>query len=161
MLSPRQETAGQNGRGINGYAALDFTLGRSVAFKACYNYVWRCLTSRIIITGCQPPLINPCIRFSRTRLSDVLHRKMGSSLDFCLPGCRSMKWTLLETAIRSADLRGSNGQMVDRMIKAKWLDRRGGKRKSFTWAVFSRVLQKLGIAKPRIIEKPHALRVFA
>ena len=72
-----------------------------------------------------------------------------------------MKWTLLKTAIRSADLRWSNGQMVDRMIKAKWLDRRGGKRKSFTWAVFSRVLQKLGIAKPRIIEKPHALRVFA
>jgi group II intron reverse transcriptase/maturase len=43
----------------------------------------------------------------------------------------------------------------------KWLNRRGGKRKSFTWTVFNRALQKLGIAKPRITEKPFAPRVFA
>jgi group II intron reverse transcriptase/maturase len=34
----------------------------------------------------------------------------------------------------------------------KWLNRRGGKRKSFTWATFGRAIDKLGIAKPRITE---------
>ena len=34
----------------------------------------------------------------------------------------------------------------------KWLNRRGGKRKSFTWAIFGRAIEKLGIAKPRITE---------
>ena len=43
----------------------------------------------------------------------------------------------------------------------KWLNRRGGKRKSFTWPVFNRALQKLGIARPRITEKPAAQPVFA
>ena len=43
----------------------------------------------------------------------------------------------------------------------KWLNRRGGKRKSFTWPVFDRALQKLGIARPRITEKPAARPVFA
>jgi group II intron reverse transcriptase/maturase len=35
----------------------------------------------------------------------------------------------------------------------KWLNRRGGKRKSFTWAAFARAIEKLGIAKPRITEQ--------
>jgi group II intron reverse transcriptase/maturase len=43
----------------------------------------------------------------------------------------------------------------------KWLNRRGGKRKSFTWHSFNRALEKLNIAKPRITERPVALRVFA
>ena len=43
----------------------------------------------------------------------------------------------------------------------KWLNRRGGKRRSFTWGAFSRALHRLGIAKPRITEQPHAPRVFA
>ena len=43
----------------------------------------------------------------------------------------------------------------------KWLNRRGGKRKSFTWPVFNRALRKLGVAKPRITEKSHPHRVFA
>jgi RNA-directed DNA polymerase len=43
----------------------------------------------------------------------------------------------------------------------KWLNRRGGKRKSFTWQVFNRALQKLGIAKPRITERSLPHRVFA
>ena len=34
----------------------------------------------------------------------------------------------------------------------KWLNRRGGRRKSFTWAPFGRIIGKLGIAKPRITE---------
>ncbi len=32
----------------------------------------------------------------------------------------------------------------------KWLNRRGGKRKNFTWQVFNRAMARLGIAKPRI-----------
>jgi RNA-directed DNA polymerase len=43
----------------------------------------------------------------------------------------------------------------------KWLNRRGGKRKSFSWPAFNRALQKLGVAKPRITEKSHPHRVFA
>jgi RNA-directed DNA polymerase len=43
----------------------------------------------------------------------------------------------------------------------KWLNRRGGKRKSFTWKVFNRAIELLGIAKPkmRIVNRQH--RVFA
>jgi len=43
----------------------------------------------------------------------------------------------------------------------KWLNRRGGKRKSFTWEAFSRAIDRLGIAKPRmvVVNRPH--RVFA
>jgi group II intron reverse transcriptase/maturase len=43
----------------------------------------------------------------------------------------------------------------------KWLNRRGGKRKSFTWKAFNRALARLNIAKPRITERPTARRVFA
>ena len=43
----------------------------------------------------------------------------------------------------------------------KWLNRRGGKRQSFTWHSFNRALKKLNIAKPRITERPVALPVFA
>jgi len=43
----------------------------------------------------------------------------------------------------------------------KWLNRRGGKRKSFTWKAFSRALQLLGIAKPRITEQKRQHVAFA
>jgi hypothetical protein len=43
----------------------------------------------------------------------------------------------------------------------KWLNRRGGKRKSFTWPVFNPALGKLGLARPRITEKPYVRPVFA
>jgi len=43
----------------------------------------------------------------------------------------------------------------------KWLNRRGGKRRSFTWVDFTRAVRKLGIAKPRITERPLPRRVFA
>ena len=42
----------------------------------------------------------------------------------------------------------------------KWLNRRGGKRKSFTWPLFTRALERLDIAKPRITEQSYARRVF-
>ena len=35
----------------------------------------------------------------------------------------------------------------------KWLNRRGGKRRSFNWSEFKVVLKKLGVALPRIVEK--------
>lgn len=35
----------------------------------------------------------------------------------------------------------------------KWLNRRGGKRCSFTWITFTKALTRLGVAKPRIREQ--------
>lgn len=43
----------------------------------------------------------------------------------------------------------------------KWLNRRGGKRKSFTWAAFNRALKRVGVATPRITEQQRQHRVFA
>ena len=42
----------------------------------------------------------------------------------------------------------------------KWLNRRGGKRTSFTWEKFLLLLQQHRVARPRITEKKHR-RVFA
>jgi RNA-directed DNA polymerase len=42
----------------------------------------------------------------------------------------------------------------------KWLNRRGGKRRSFTWALFNEVLERVSIARPRITEVARR-RVFA
>ena len=43
----------------------------------------------------------------------------------------------------------------------KWLNRRGGKRKSFTWSVFIRAIERLGLVKPKmmIVNKRH--RIFS
>ena len=43
----------------------------------------------------------------------------------------------------------------------KWLNRRGGKRKSFTWQVFNKAIDRLGIARPKmqVVKRQH--RVFA
>ncbi len=35
----------------------------------------------------------------------------------------------------------------------KWLNRRGGKRRSFTWGQFTVALRKLGVALPRVTER--------
>ena len=43
----------------------------------------------------------------------------------------------------------------------KWLNRRGGKRRSFTWKVFSQALRRLGVERPRITEQGHRHAVFA
>lgn len=42
----------------------------------------------------------------------------------------------------------------------KWLNRRGGKRKSFTWDAFKRALKRLGVARPRIITPRSAQRAM-
>jgi hypothetical protein len=43
----------------------------------------------------------------------------------------------------------------------KWLNRRGGKRKSFTWRVFTKAIDRLGIAKPKMVTVNRKHRVFA
>jgi len=51
-----------------------------------------------------------------------------------------------------------------RWVKAcafKWLNRRGGKKSSFTWEAFTKALERLGIARPTITEPKRQHRVFA
>ena len=43
----------------------------------------------------------------------------------------------------------------------KWLNRRGGKRRSFNWAMFKAALKWLGVAMPRIVERRRQHAVFA
>ena len=43
----------------------------------------------------------------------------------------------------------------------KWLNRRGGKRKSFTWEAFERALDRLGIALPKITQVKRQHGVYA
>jgi group II intron reverse transcriptase/maturase len=43
----------------------------------------------------------------------------------------------------------------------KWLNRRGGKRKSFTWKVFTRAIERLGIAKPKLPQATKRHLVFS
>jgi retron-type reverse transcriptase len=43
----------------------------------------------------------------------------------------------------------------------KWLNRRGGKRKSFSWSVFARAIDRLGIARPKMVKVNRKHRVFA
>jgi len=43
----------------------------------------------------------------------------------------------------------------------KWLNRRGGKRKSFPWKVFVQAIERLEIAKPKLPLPPKRHRVFA
>jgi group II intron reverse transcriptase/maturase len=43
----------------------------------------------------------------------------------------------------------------------KWLNRRGGKRKSFTRRVFTKAIDRLGIAKPKMVTVNRKHRVFA
>lgn len=43
----------------------------------------------------------------------------------------------------------------------KWLNRRGGKRKSFTWKVFTRAIERLGIAKPKLPKATKRHLVFS
>lgn len=42
----------------------------------------------------------------------------------------------------------------------KWLNRRGGKKSSFTWAKFKVALKRLGVALPRVVERKRRHAVF-
>jgi len=50
---------------------------------------------------------------------------------------------------------GSLGSFFSFTVKCafKWLNRRGGKRRSFNWGQFKVALEKVGIARPRVVEK--------
>ena len=43
----------------------------------------------------------------------------------------------------------------------KWLNRRGGKKRSFTWKAFKRALERVNVAVPMVTEKQRLHRVFA
>ena len=43
----------------------------------------------------------------------------------------------------------------------KWLNRRGGKRRSFTWEAFNQALKRVGVARPRIMVQQNQHKVFA
>ena len=43
----------------------------------------------------------------------------------------------------------------------KWLNRRGGKRRSFSWAVFGKAIERLGILKPALPVARKRHRVFS
>ena len=43
----------------------------------------------------------------------------------------------------------------------KWLNRRGGKRRSFMWEAFGKALMRVGVARPRITERKRQHAVFA
>lgn len=43
----------------------------------------------------------------------------------------------------------------------KWLNRRGGKRRSYTWAAFFKALKQLGVVSPRIVEQKQRYAVYA
>ena len=82
----------------------------------------------------------------REFIKGLNRRLLGHYNYYGLRGNSRGLWCFFHTAVESA---------------FKWLNRRGGKRKSFTWPAFNRALQKLGIARPRITEKPSAQPVFA
>ena len=73
----------------------------------------------------------------RVFIKELNRRLVGHYNYYGLRGNSRDLWGFYQTAVESA---------------FKWLNRRGGKRKSFTWSVFNRALTKLGIARPRITE---------
>ena len=83
---------------------------------------------------------------ARAFMKGLNRRLVGHYNYYGLRGNSRDLWRFYQAAIESA---------------FKWLNRRGGKRKSFTWAVFNQALKRLGVAKPRITEKTYARRVFA
>jgi RNA-directed DNA polymerase len=60
----------------------------------------------------------------------------------------------------------SNGDSVNNFYRHaigcafKWLNRRGGKKRSFTWARFKLALKRLGVALPRVVERRRQHAVF-
>ncbi|MBK5965706.1 hypothetical protein CCR95_16845 [Thiocystis minor] len=82
----------------------------------------------------------------REFIKGLNRRLVGHDNDYGLRGNSEDLWRFYETTVACA---------------LKWLNRRGGKRKSFTWAVFGRAIEKLGIAKPRITDTPRAQPVSA
>ena len=73
----------------------------------------------------------------RALIEGLNRRLVGHYNDYGLRGNSADLWRFYKTAVAYA---------------FKWLNRRGGKHKRFTWAAFGRAIETLGIAKPRITE---------
>ena len=82
----------------------------------------------------------------KTFVEGLNRRLVGHYNYYGLRGNSHALWRFYQVAIESA---------------FKWLNRRGGKRRSYTWAGFNQALERLGVARPRITEQPRARRVFA
>jgi retron-type reverse transcriptase len=83
-------------------------------------------------------LVKPRCRGQVLFVKELNRRLIGHYNDYGLRGNASDLWRFYHAAVVAA---------------YKWLNRRGGKRASFTWAVFLRALKRLGAARPRITEQ--------
>jgi len=78
---------------------------------------------------------------------EALNRRLRGHFNYYnVPGNLSSLWRFYKWAVECS---------------FKWLNRRGGKRKSFTWKVFNRAIDRLGIAKPRMVIVDRQHRVFS
>ncbi|HCS89749.1 MAG: group II intron reverse transcriptase/maturase [Thiohalocapsa sp. PB-PSB1] len=73
----------------------------------------------------------------REFVKELNRRLLGHDNDDGLRGNAAALWRLHTAAVAAA---------------FKWLNRRGGKRRSFTWDAFKRALKRLGVARPRTTE---------
>ncbi|QQO52053.1 MAG: hypothetical protein N838_00375 [Thiohalocapsa sp. PB-PSB1] len=73
----------------------------------------------------------------REFVKELNRRLLGHDKDDGLRGNAAALWRLHKAAVAAA---------------FKWLNRRGGKRRSFTWDALERALKRLGVARPRITE---------
>jgi hypothetical protein len=77
----------------------------------------------------------------------ALNRKLQGHFNYYnVPGNLQALWRFYRWAVECA---------------FKWLNRRGGKRKSFSWSVFTRAIDRLGIARPKMVKVNRKHRVFA
>ena len=77
----------------------------------------------------------------------ALNRRLQGHYNYYnVPGNLTSQWRFYNWAVASS---------------FKWLNRRGGKRKSFTWKAFSAAIDRLGIAKPKMVMVDRQHRVFA
>jgi hypothetical protein len=76
----------------------------------------------------------------RDFLAGLNRRLIGHYNDYGLRGNVSDLWRFHTAAVVAA---------------FKWLNRRGGKRRSYTWDAFKRACRRLGVARPRLIT-PHS-----
>ena len=80
------------------------------------------------------------------RFIKALNRRLqGHSNYYNVPGNLQSLWRFYNWAVECS---------------FKWLNRRGGKRRSFTWPVFTRAIDRLRIAKPKMVMVNRKHRVF-
>lgn len=102
-----------------------------------------------IFTGCRR--IKEWIRenrhLKRAEFIKALNRKLQEHYNYYnVPGNLESLWRFYRWAVECS---------------FKWLNRRGGKRKSFSWKVFANAIERLRIAKPKLEMVNRRHRVFA